>query len=189
MSIPCRNREFQGPVFVGAMVAIIALVVGLLVESHTLTLKSATTTATNLAEVIRTNMETTLARAEGDIHSFAQLLRGEDLSAQLIPQAGLPHTLSHEIDVLFDGTPALRGELTEYPVRLQPRRCGLDSDHRVVRTPGPRAGLAHHARSHRIQHDIARQLQQVTVFFDEDCFAPKIGSGLAIMHFPSTSSY
>lgn len=65
------------------MVAIVALVVGLLVDSHTLTLKSATTTATNLAEVIRTNMETTLARAEGDIHSFAQLLRAEDLSAQL----------------------------------------------------------------------------------------------------------
>ena len=65
------------------MTLVILLTVGVLVESRFLNQQSATKTASNLADIIRTNMESTLGRAEGDILSFAQLLHQEDLSPGL----------------------------------------------------------------------------------------------------------
>ena len=65
------------------MMVVIALLVGVLGESHALTQQTATKEATNLAETIRTNMEATLGRAQGDIQSFAQLLLPEDMSPAL----------------------------------------------------------------------------------------------------------
>ena len=78
-----NSLKFQSSVFFVAVASVIVLIAGVLGESYALNQQTATKSATNLAETIRTNMEATLGRAQGDIQSFSQLLSPEDMSPAL----------------------------------------------------------------------------------------------------------
>ena len=51
---------------------------------------------------------------------------------------------------------------------MQPARTRRGADHRRVTTPFPLAHILHHASAYRVEYDVGRELQQVTVALDQD---------------------
>lgn len=80
------RRDLQSVVFFAALTLIFLLVAGLSVISYDRIHREAETTATNLTETIRENIEQTFIRSQSDIDVFARLVTAEDLSPRLTAQ-------------------------------------------------------------------------------------------------------
>ena len=99
-----------------------------------------------------------------------------DLSLQLRPDTRQARAFMDEGDVFGNGTGTTPPKLPEYPVRLQPwRRRRLSAGCRVA-APWPGLQTPDHLRPQGIEHHIARQLQQITVPFDQRIEIAKSGS-------------
>lgn len=73
-----------------------------------------------------------------------------------------------ELDVLADGTGALPRELGQNPVGLQPGGRRFLAAGGKVTAPGPVFEARDHAGAQRVEHDVARQFEQVAVALDEN---------------------
>lgn len=86
---------------------------------------------------------------------------------ELLPRCGLTLALGDEAGVARDGFVFSLAKRRQNSARLQPLRSGSVADHCAVTAPGP---VSRPARSHRVQHHIARQFQQIGIFLNEDRF-------------------
>jgi len=105
------------------------------------------------------------------LHLLHKSFRAQiNLPLQLRPYTRQSRAFMDEADILGNGAGTVRSKLPKYPIRLQPRRRSRLPASCQKTTPRPSLQMLHHLRPQRIQHHIARQLQQVTIPLNHNGF-------------------
>ena len=93
-----------------------------------------------------------------------------DLVLQLEPGTRGIHALMDELTVRGDRCASIVAERPQKPVGRQQCGCTRLSRRRLVAAPSPSAGRLHHPGTHRVKHDVARELKQVAVLLNQNGF-------------------
>jgi hypothetical protein len=107
----------------------------------------------------------------GLLHGLCKFIAAKKyLPFQVGPNSVFAYPLNDEFLILGDLPGLLGGKLAQRPLAVKP--CGALSlaDHGAIAAPGPLSGVHRHARSYRVEHDVAQQLQKMAFAVDDDGF-------------------
>src|SRR5690625_4223373 len=102
------------------------------------------------------------------LHALNEIITAQiNLLSKIRPHIIPANARLHEITISRYRSLPGAAKLAEQPIRFQPGRRRLSSNHQGIAAPKPVSGFTHHASPYGVEHNISRKLQKIAVLINK----------------------